>query len=123
MSEEKQEAPAAAAPARNTSDLRTFLIALLTSIIVLAFYHLGLGLVKIYCPCSSECMMPTPRYMLVPVMEPRMMAPRGMPGRHFGPGGREFRPQNPGGPRQPAPQNCYGKSAPSQETPAQDEAD
>ncbi len=66
---------------RNTnvksSDLRTFLIALLTAVIVVALYHFGMGFCKMFCPeksCGSY--RPVQRYMLVPVMEP----PYGYPG-------------------------------------------
>ena len=64
---------------RKTSDLRTFMIALLTSIIVVALYHLGSGLCKIYCPDSCGGYYPTQRYMLVPVME-MPMSGMDMPG-------------------------------------------
>lgn len=53
-----------------SNDLRTFLIALLTAIIVVALYHFGMGFCKMFCPensCGSY--RPVQRYMLVPVME------------------------------------------------------
>ena len=70
MEEEKKEN--AAPECRKNSDLRTFMIALLTAIIVVALYHFGSGLCKIYCPSSCGGYYPTPRYMLVPVMEAPM---------------------------------------------------
>ena len=68
--EEKKET--AAPECRKNSDLRTFMIALLTAIIVVALYHFGSGLCKIYCPESCGGYYPTQRYMLVPVMEAPM---------------------------------------------------
>ena len=68
--EEKKEN--AAPECRKNSDLRTFMIALLTAIIVVALYHFGSGLCKIYCPESCGGYYPTQRYMLVPVMEAPM---------------------------------------------------
>ena len=70
MEEEKKENTAP--ECRKNSDLRTFMIALLTAIIVVALYHFGSGLCKIYCPSSCGGYYPTPRYMLVPVMEAPM---------------------------------------------------
>lgn len=63
---------------RKPSDLRTFAIALLTSIIVVALYHFGSGLCKIFCQDSCGGYYPTQRYMLVPVMEVPMPG-MGMP--------------------------------------------
>ena len=68
--EEKKEN--AGPECRKNNDLRTFMIALLTSVIVVALYHFGSGLCKIYCPSSCGGYYPTPRYMLVPVMEAPM---------------------------------------------------
>ena len=64
--EEKKEN--AVPECRKNNDLRTFMIALLTAIIVVALYHFGTGLCKIYCSGCSDGYYPTPRYMLVPVM-------------------------------------------------------
>ena len=85
--EEKNEN--AAPECRKTSDLHTFMIALLTAIIVVALYHFGSGLCKIYCPESCGGYYPTPRYMLVPVMEAPMHG-MGMHGEGFrrGPRGK-----------------------------------
>ena len=81
--EEKKENTAP--ECRKNNDLRTFTIALLTAIIVVALYHFGTGLCKIYC---SGCRgyYPTPRYMLVPVMNVPMhgMDEGGMPHRGHG---------------------------------------
>ena len=65
--EEKKENTAP--ECRKNNDLRTFVIALLTAIIVVAVYHFGSGLCKIYCPESCGGYYPTQRYMLVPVMD------------------------------------------------------
>ena len=62
--EEKKENTAP--ECRKNNDLRTFTIALLTAIIVVALYHFGTGLCKIYCTSCEYS--PAPRYMLVPVM-------------------------------------------------------
>lgn len=85
--EEKKEN--AAPECRKNSDLRTFMIALLTSIIVVALYHFGSGLCKIYCPDSCGGYYPSPRYMLVPVMDVPMPV-MGMSGEGFrrGPHGK-----------------------------------
>jgi len=91
--EEKKEN--AAPECRKNNDLRTFMIALLTAVIVVALYHFGSGLCKIYCPESCGGYYPTQRYMLVPVME----AP--MPGMDEGamhhPGHGKFGMRRPGG--------------------------
>jgi len=60
-----------------SNDLRTFLIALLTALIVVALYHFGMGFCRMFCQ-ESACgsYRPVQRYMLVPVME----SPRGYPG-------------------------------------------
>ena len=81
---------------RKNSDLRTFMIALLTSIIVVALYHFGSGLCKIYCPDSCSGYYPSQRYMLVPVMDAPMPG-MGMPneGFHRGPRGK-FGMRHPG---------------------------
>ena len=65
--EEKKENTAP--ECRKNSDLRTFMIALLTAIIVVAAYHVGSGLCKIFCSDGCSAYYPTQRYMLVPVME------------------------------------------------------
>ena len=66
MEEERKENTAP--ECRNNNDLRTFVIALLTAVIVVAVYHFGSGLCKLYrADCGGYC--PTQRYMLVPVME------------------------------------------------------
>ena len=67
MEEERKENTAP--ECRNNNDLRTFVIALLTAVIVVAVYHFGSGLCKIYCSNCSSTYCPTPRYMLVPVMD------------------------------------------------------
>ena len=75
--EEKKET--AAPECRKSSDLRIFAIALLTSIIIVALYHVGSRLCRIFCP--GEGCYPVRQYMLVPVMdEPPFCAP-GIPGR------------------------------------------
>ena len=70
--EEKKEN--AAPECRKNNDLRTFFIALLTAIVVVALYHFGSGLYKIFCTydCDSGYY-PSQRYMLVPVMDMPMM--------------------------------------------------
>ena len=70
MEEEKRETTAP--ECRKNNDLRTFVIALLTAVIVVAVYHFGVGVCKIYCPDGSSTCYPTRRYMLVPVMESPM---------------------------------------------------
>lgn len=64
--EEKPVEPQARTCPRS-GDLRTFVIALLTSLIVVLLYHCGLGLCRMFCsPCSGR---PPVRYMLVPVAD------------------------------------------------------
>ena len=82
------------------NDLRTFAIALITAVIVVALYHFGCGLCKIFCSdlCSEEY--PAPRYMLVRVMD----VPMGMDERMHHPGPGKFGMKgkhhfHPGGPR------------------------
>lgn len=55
-------------PAVKNHDGRTFLIALLTSLIMITIYHLGTELCKMFCP---PCRYQAPRqcYMLVPVTD------------------------------------------------------
>ena len=72
--EEKVKSEAAAPAAANTgkctqnSDLRTFLIAFLTTVIVLALYHFGMGVAAILSGSASYQSMPVTReYVLVPV--------------------------------------------------------
>ena len=93
MEEERRETTAP--ECRKNNDLRTFVIALLTSVIVLALYHFGSGLCKIYCSDCSSAYYPTQRYMLVPVMEVPM------PGMDEGamdhPGRGRFGMRRPGG--------------------------
>ena len=92
--EEKKEN--AVPECRKNNDLRTFFIALLTSVIVVALYHFGSGLCKIYCSsCSSEYY-PTPRYMLVPVMDVPMMPGMGEGGMHHHHGHGKFGMKKPG---------------------------
>ena len=65
--EEKKETTAP--ECRKTNDLRTFVIALLTAVIVVAAYHFGSGLCSIFCSNCDSGYCPTQRYMLVPVMD------------------------------------------------------
>ena len=75
-------------------DVRTFCIALLTAVIVLAIYHFGMGICAILTGTSSCTSMPVTRdYVLVPVSA----MPQKAPG--FGGEGRRFRGEFPGGPR------------------------
>ena len=71
------------------NDLRTFAIALITAVIVVALYHFGCGLCKIFCSDSCDAVYPAPRYMLVRVMDAPMPMDEEMhhpgPGK-FGPG-------------------------------------
>ena len=82
------------------NDLRTFAIALITAVIVVALYHLGCGLCRIFCSESCSAVYPAPRYMLVRVMDVPMMPDEGMhhpgPGRFGMKGKHHF---HPGGPR------------------------
>lgn len=74
-------------------DVRTFCIALLTTVIVLALYHFGMGICAILTGTSSCTSMPVTRdYVLVPVSA----VPQKAPG--FGGEGRRFRGEFPGGP-------------------------
>ena len=74
-------------------DVRTFCIALLTTVIVLALYHFGMGICAILTGTSSCTSMPVTReYVLVPVSAMPQKAP-GMGE------GRRFRGDMPGGPR------------------------
>ena len=96
--EEKQEP--AVPECRKNNDLRTFAIALITAVIVVALYHFGCGLCKIFCSEGCDAAYPAPRYMLVRVMDVPMVPPeegmhrpgpgrfgmRGKPG--FGPRGK-----------------------------------
>ena len=96
--EEKKENPAPQCGKNN--DLRTFAIALVTAVIVVALYHLGTGLCKIFCSDSCDAAYPAPRYMLVRVMDAPMMPDEGMH-HHPGPGKFGMRGRHhfhPGGP-------------------------
>ncbi len=92
MEERKENA---APECRKNSDLRTFMIALLTAVIVVALYHFGSGLCKIYCPESCGGYYPTQRYMLVPVMDVPM--PVMDEGAMHRPGQGKFGMRRPGG--------------------------
>ena len=85
------------------NDLRTFAIALITAVIVVALYHLGTGLCKIFCSDSCNAAYPAPRYMLVRVMDMPMSPDEGMhhrgPGRFGMRGKRHFHPGGPFGKR------------------------
>ena len=93
MDEERKEN--AAPEYRKNNDLRTFMIALLTAVIVVALYHFGSGLCKIYCPESCGGYYPTQRYMLVPVMDVPM--PGMDEGAMHHPGRGKFGMRRPGG--------------------------
>ena len=108
--EEKPAAPETK-PAQETqksSDLRTFAIALLTSIIAIALYHFGVGFCKIFF-CSEYDCSANSRYMLVRVMETPEFPVDGeeaeMKGRHrmhheggeMPHGGPRFKGKHPGG--------------------------
>ena len=92
--EEKKEN--AVPECRKNNDLRTFMIALLTSVIVVALYHFGSGLCKIYCPENCGGYYPTQRYMLVPVMDVPMMHGMGEGGMHHHRGHGKFGMKKPG---------------------------
>lgn len=68
---------------RKSSDARTFCIALLTAIVVVAAYHVGTRLCRMF-RTPGGCGRPAVTYMLIPVVQggPGPMAHRG----HFGPG-------------------------------------
>ena len=69
MEEPKKNVETPAPEPRKNNDLRTFAIALLTAVIVVALYHFGCGICKIYF-CSESCgYYPSQRYMLVPVFD------------------------------------------------------
>ena len=91
--EEKKENTAP--ECRKNNDLRTFAIALLTSLIVVALYHFGSGLCKIFCSDCSSAYCPTQRYMLVPVMDVPM--PGMDEGAMHHPGRGKFGMRRPGG--------------------------
>ncbi|MDD3154405.1 MAG: hypothetical protein PHS41_06010 [Victivallaceae bacterium] len=92
---------------KNNDDLRTLLIALLTTIVVLAFYHIGVNLCKMY-NCRPEPRAICQEYVLIPVSalpqggRPGIRscnfrpdaAPRGESFRHEGrnPAGNDARP-------------------------------
>lgn len=85
----EQNEPPKAGNTNAQNDWRTFLIAFLTTVIVLALYHFGTGVFAIFSGKSDYCTIPVAReYVLVPVSampQPRM----GMMGR--GPGGFHHR--------------------------------
>ena len=138
--EEKKEN--AVPECRKNNDLRTFAIALLTSIIVLALYHFGSGLCKIFCSNSSCGYYPTQRYMLVPVMNNPMMPGMGEGGMHHhghgkfgmrkphfrdgrmkpewkrGPGFKGKRPENPGPETAPGPRAAKAEAPAAEPPPA-----
>ena len=95
---EQNEAPKSG-NAGNTSsqnDRRTFLIAFLTTVILLALYHFGTGLFAIFSGSSDFCTIPVTReYVLVPVSAMPQHGGMGMMG---GPGGGPRGPFR-GGPR------------------------
>lgn len=55
------------AACRKSSDMRTFCIALLTAIVVVAAYHVGTRLCRMFCGAPGGCGKPAVTYMLVPV--------------------------------------------------------
>ena len=113
--------------------LHTFCIALLTAIVVVAVYHVGNRMCRIFCSAPATCDRPAVTYMLVPVPAagaPAMGCHRGMPpcgghpkfargNRH--PGRKCFNPgPGPEGMKPccrkamcdaPAPKPCCGKKA------------
>lgn len=88
-------------PAENCvkqNDRRTFLIAFLTTVILLALYHFGTGLFAIFSGSSDFCTIPVTReYVLVPVSAmPRHGGGMGMMG--GGPRGQFRGPRRGGAP-------------------------
>ena len=115
MSENEKTVETAAPACRKSSDARTFCIALLTAIVVVAAYHVGTRVCRMFCRGPRACGQPAVTYMLIPVVNApagpmagphgpgfrhgrRMGAPEGMP--HKG----GFRPgKGPGFRKGPAP--------------------
>ena len=69
MDQNEQSKNAAGNPAaQSQSDRRTFLIAFLTTVILLALYHFGTGIFAICSGASDFCTIPVTRdYVLVPI--------------------------------------------------------
>ena len=106
-------------------DVRTFCIALLTAVIVLAIYHFGMGICAILTGTSSCSSMPVTReYVLVPVSAMPRQGPGMGEGRHFprgefqkGPRG-EFPRRGFRGPRPEGGPGMMRPGAPAPEVPA-----
>lgn len=124
MEEQNESKKNAAGNSCAQSDRRTFLIAFLTAVIVLAVYHFGTGVFAIFAGKSDYCTIPVTReYVLVPVSSmphPHM----GMMGRrpgfhhrggfHRGEHGGEHGGHHPGAPVKPdAPAAPEAPAAPS----------
>jgi len=89
-----QETPQnTAAPCRRSSDLRTFCIALLTSIIVVALAHIAPRLCRTFCPMAGGACggKPPVTYMLIPIEKGGPGCPMCKGMGHCGPGKPEFR--------------------------------
>ena len=128
MEEEKVQAAAPQKPCSCASDLRIFVIALLTALIVVSLYHLGTGYRRMkaalerrntapktqtVCPCCARMGMPQPG------MRMGMPKPGFEGGRRFegAPGRRHFRPgDKPMMKRGPRPADAP-KPAPAPEAP------
>ena len=81
MMEEQEKQTRETGKCRCSGDLRTFGIALLTSLIVLALYHSGMMLCKMCCK-DKMCGLPVSQdYVLVPVSAMPQRAPGMTPGR------------------------------------------
>ena len=81
------ETPAETPVCRKSSDARTFCIALLTAIVVVAVYHVGTRVCRMFCT-PGGCGRPAVTYMLIPVVQ----GGPGPMGGHFGkPGFRHGR--------------------------------
>lgn len=123
---EQQKNAAGNSAAQSQNDRRTFLIAFLTTVTLLALYHFGTGLFAIFSGTSDFCTIPVTReYVLVPVNAlPRgggMMngGPRGpFQGPRRGPGnfGRGAMPQ--GGLHRHNAEGPHHADSPAAETPA-----
>ena len=92
--EQNELSKSAAGNANAQNDRRTFLIAFLTTVILLALYHFGTGVFAIFSGKSDYCTIPVTReYVLVPVSampHPHMgMMRRGPHGFHRGGHGEE----------------------------------
>ena len=134
QNETTQQPAAGKTDSRN--DLRTFLIAFLTSITLIALYHFGTGIYAIFSGASSFCSIPVTReYVLVPVssfpvQQPggHMMPPgprRGFgrpgmsaPGQHHPRGNRHAHSEAPA-PAGDAPAPAEGSPAPAPQPPAE----